>query len=529
MTIHRFLEFELDTNLQELRHSGRAVAIEPQVFDLLQYLIENRNRVVTRDELFENIWRGRIVSDATLSSRVKAARQAVGDDGKIQSVIQTLPRRGFRFVATAQDAADQQSVAITPQAEKQFQAEPEQASKPSLAVLPFDNKSGDPEQEYFADGIAEDIITALSHIRQFFVVARNTTFTFKGKAVDVQAVAQDLGVRYVLEGSVRRSSNRVRITVQLVDGRTGNHLWAERYDRDLEDVFAVQDEITQTVVGAIQPELSRTEQERARLKQPENMDAWDCYQRGIWHTYQRTKDDYELAQDLFHRAIAFDPNMSQAYAGLVETYFFQVADSNTANRDHTISEAIAAAQTAVDLDSRDAMAHYALGRAYTIAGRHDEAIPRLQDAIDLNPSLARAYYALGFALVNSGYPEQGIEPLKTAVRLSPHDPTVGQFMVQISRAYLFLDHYGEALKWAKEALGRPNIRWTRWTTLISTLGHLNRLDEAAKAIEALHRLKPEVNFDFVEKGEIAVNSHTPYRHQFMDGLRKAGFETSGND
>lgn len=529
MTVHRFQRFELDTDLQELRHSDGTVAIEPQVFDLLRYLIENRDHVVTRDELFENIWGGRIVSDATLSSRIKAARRAVGDTGKDQSVIQTLPRRGFRFIATVQDTANQQLVATTPHVENLLQEELEQASKPSLAVLPFDNTSGDPEQEYFADGIAEDIITALSHIRQFFVVARNTTFTLKGKAVDVQAVAQDLGVQYVLEGSVRRSSNRVRITVQLVDGRTGNHLWAERYDRDLEDVFAVQDEITQTVVGAIQPELSRTEQERARLKPPESMDAWDCYQRGIWHTYQRTKDDYELAQDLFHRAIAFDPNMSQAYAGLVETYFFQLAESYTANRDHTISEAIAAAQTAVDLDSRDAMAHYALGRAYTIAGRHDEAIPRLQDAIDLNPSLARAYYALGFALVNSGYPEQGIEPLKTAVRLSPHDPTVGQFMVQISRAYLFLDHYEDALQWAKEALSRPNIRWTRWTALISTLGHLERLDEAAKAIEALHRLKPEVDFEFVEKAEIAVMSHTPSRDHFMDGLRRAGFVKSENE
>jgi len=182
--------------------------------------------------------------------------------------------------------------------------------KPSIAVLPFENMSGAPDQDYFADGISEDIITALSRIHQFFVVARNTTFTYKGKAIDVQAVAKDLGVRYVLEGSVRRAGNRVRITGQLIDGRTGIHLWAERYDRELEDIFAVQDEITQTVVGALLPELSRAEQERARLKPTENMDAWECYQRGIWHTYRRTRDDLAEAQKLFIRAIELDQNMS---------------------------------------------------------------------------------------------------------------------------------------------------------------------------------------------------------------------------
>lgn len=395
--------------------------------------------------------------------------------------------------------------------------------KASIAVLPFDNMSGDPEQEYFSDGITEDIITALSHIRQFFVVARNTTFTYKGGAVDVQAIARDLGVRYVLEGSVRRSSRRVRITAQLIDGQSGKHLWADRYDRDLKDIFAVQDEITQTVVGAILPELSRAEQERARRKPPESMDAWDCYQRGLWHAYKRTKDDYEQAEGLFNRAVSLDPNMSQAYAGLVETFFFQIVDGYVENRDSAISEAISAGRTAVDLDSRDAMAHYALGRAYTIAKRHEEAVPQLKEAINLNPSLARAYYALGFALVNSGHPAEGIPPLITATQLSPHDPTVGQFMVQISRAYLFLDQYEEALTWAREALRQPNIRWTRWTALISALGHLGRLEEAAKAVEAMHRQMPEIDFGFVERAEIAVSTDTASRQFFLDGLRKAGF------
>ena len=520
MAIHRFSKFELDTDLQELRSATETVSIEPQVFDLLRYLIENRERVVTRDELFENIWRGRIVSDATLSSRIKAARRAVGDDGKVQSIIQTLPRRGFRFVATIENSTNQTSVITTSHLKNQLQEGLEQPGKPSLAVLPFDNKSGDLEQEYFADGITEDIITALSHIRQFFVVARNTTFTFKGKAVDVQAVAEELGVQYVLEGSVRRSGNRVRISVQLVDGRTGNHLWAERYDRNLEDVFAVQDEITQTVVGAIQPELSRTEQERARLKPPESMDAWDCYQRGIWHTYRRTEDDLQLAQDLFHRAIALDPNMSAAFSGLVDTYFFQVADGHAKNRGHAIDQAIQAGRKSVDLDDRDALARYALGRSFTLAKMNQEAIAQLKESVDLNPNLARAHYALGFALVHDGHSEDGLPHLYTAIRLSPRDPTAGQFMVQISLAYLFLHRHEDALAWARESLRQPHIRWSRWVVLISSLGHLDRFEEASEAISALHRFMPEIDLDLIENG--LLMSHMPSLNYLMDGLRRAG-------
>jgi TolB-like protein/Flp pilus assembly protein TadD len=392
--------------------------------------------------------------------------------------------------------------------------------KPSIAVLPFENMSGDPDQEYFADGISEDIITALSHIHQFFVVARNTTFTFKGEAVDVQAVARDLGVRYVLEGSVRKAGNRLRITAQLIDGETGNHIWAERYDREIEDIFTVQDEITQTVVGAILPELSQAEQERARRKPPENLDAWECYQRGIWHTYRRTRDDLEEAQALFKRATGFDPHMSAAYAGLVDTYFFQIVDGHAKDKDHAIQEAISAGRKAVDLDGRDALAHYALGRAYTIAGIDQEAIAQLKEAVGLNPNLARAEYALGFALVQSGQPEDGLPHLHTSIRLSPHEPTTGQFMVQISMAHLFLHQYEEALEWARESLRQPHIRRSRWMMLIASLGYLDRTEEAAEAIKEMHRSMPEVNLEFFEK--FITVTHAPSREHLLDGLRKAG-------
>ena len=266
---YAFGTYALDPESLELTNGGEVVEVEPQVFSLLVCLIENRDRVVSKDELIEMVWDGRIVSDGTLNTRINAARKAVGDDGKSQAVIKTFPRRGFRWVA---EVGEEDSASINPVSI---------ADKPSIAVLPFENLSNDPEQEFFSDGIAEDIITALSRLRWLSVIARNTTFTYKGQAVDVQMVAQDLGVRYVLEGSIRKAGNRVRISAQLVEGDTGNHLWAQRFDRELEDIFAVQDEITETVAGTVQSEVNLTEQRRVKAKPPESLDAWENYQHGI--------------------------------------------------------------------------------------------------------------------------------------------------------------------------------------------------------------------------------------------------------
>ena len=237
--------------------------------------------------------------------------------------------------------------------------------KPSIAVLPFTIMSDDPEQEYFSDGITEDIITALSKIRWFFVIARNTTFTYKGQAGDVKKVAEELGVRYVLEGSVRKAGSRVRITAQLIDGTTGNHVWAERYDRDLSDVFALQDEMTQTIVAAIEPEFSSAERERARLRPPGNLDAWSCYQRGLWHLFRFTEADNSEAENWFQRATELDPGFSGAFMGLATAGYYKVLFGLTNTPEETLASAFAAARTAISLDSKDAMAHWALGRVYT--------------------------------------------------------------------------------------------------------------------------------------------------------------------
>src|SRR6187397_2908085 len=316
----------LDADRRELRRGAEPISVEPQVFDLLIYLVQHRDRVVSKDDLIASIWGGRIVSDSTLTSRINAARKAIGDSGEDQKLIRTVSRKGLRFVGDVRtQSRDTQSAdAATRQIDASAGLRPaaSQPERPTIAVLPFTNMSGDPEQEYFSDGISEDIITALSKLRWFFVIARNSSFMYKGKSVDLRQVAADLGVRYVLEGSVRKVGDRVRITAQLNDVSTNSHLWAERYDRALADVFAVQDEITEAIVAAIEPQLYVAENFRAQRKAPDSMDAWDLVMRALSHYWRVTRQDHVVAQALLEKAIAIDPNYGQALGLLATSYMF---------------------------------------------------------------------------------------------------------------------------------------------------------------------------------------------------------------
>src|SRR4051794_34403515 len=314
----------LDTDRRELRRGADLVAMQPQVFDLLVHLLKHRDRVVSRDDLIALVWGGRIVSDSTLDSRINAARNAVGDSGKVQRLIRTVPRKGIRFVGAVSELLNGVHAAAAPTEAITEQAPPPLQSRPAIAVLPFDNMSGDPGQEYFSDGITEDIITALSKLRWFFVIARNSTFTYKGKAVHIQQVAAELGVRYLVEGSVRRNGDRVRITAQLNDTATGSHIWAEYFDRDLVDVFAVQDEITDAVVAAIEPQIYAAENFRSRRKPPNSVDAWDLVMRALSHHWRVTRPDSRTAQALLERAITIDPNYGQALALFATNHMFGV-------------------------------------------------------------------------------------------------------------------------------------------------------------------------------------------------------------
>jgi len=322
-----FGDCEMSLERRELWRAKRAVHVEPQVFDLLVYLLQNRDRVVSKDDLIASVWGGRIVSESTLTSRVNAARTAVGDNGREQQLIRTIPRKGLRFIGAVHALADDNQQALAADLPSDGIHEPSRAvlllpDRPAIAVLPFTNMSDDPEQEYFSDGISEDIITALSKLRWFFVIARNSSFIYKGKAVHMKQVAEELGVGYVVEGSVRKSGDRVRITAQLNDVSTGSHIWAERYDRDLADVFAVQDEITESIVAAIEPQLYVAENFRARRKPPGSLDAWDLVMRALSHYWRVTRQDNVVAQALLEKAIAIDPNYGQALGVLATSHTF---------------------------------------------------------------------------------------------------------------------------------------------------------------------------------------------------------------
>jgi adenylate cyclase len=392
--------------------------------------------------------------------------------------------------------------------------------KPSIAVLPFTNMSGDPDQEFFSDGITEDIITALSKIRWFFVIARNTTFTYKGQAIDVKRVANELGVRYVLEGSVRKAGNRVRITAQLIDAGTGNHVWAERYDRDLSDIFALQDEMTQTIVGAIEPELSSVERERARRKPPGNLDAWSCYQRGLWHLYRFTKTDNDEAEQMFQRAAELDPDFSGAFMGLAIVRYWNVLFGHAESAEETLADAFTAARTAISLDDKDAMAHWALGRVYTQMGESEAAVAELETTLAINPSFAHAYYSLGWALLLAGRVEEALLHIDQALRLNPHDPSLWTFLTGRAMALQFLGRSVEAADDARRAARHPSANFLAPAALASTLGHLGEIDEARVALEQAYGLRPDFSVSLMDR--LFNFRNETVRGCFLNGLRKAG-------
>lgn len=324
--------------------------------------------------------------------------------------------------------------------------------KPSIAVLPFSNMSGDPEQEFFADGISEDLITALSKVRWFFVIARNSTFTYKGKAVEVKQVAKELGVRYVLEGSVRKSGNRVRITAQLIDATTGRHVWAERYDRQIEDIFALQDEMSQTIAGAVEPELSAAERDRVLTKPPDNLDAWESYQRGLWNMWFYEREPNLEAEVLLRRATELDPRFAPAYAYGTYVQYQRVIMGWSEDPQKNLTAGMALAEKALALDDKDPIAYFAIGRIHMMEGRHDDSIAALETAIELNPSFAQSHHGLGMALTLAGRLDEAKAALHMAERLSPRDPILWASTVVCALACILSGDYEEALDWARKTI-----------------------------------------------------------------------------
>src|SRR6202047_2178841 len=446
----------LDADRRELYRGSEPIAVEPQVFDLLIYLMENRDRVVSKDDLIASVWGGRIVSDSTLTSRINAARKAVGDSGEDQKLIRTIARKVLRFVGevrtqpTGTEPADASGLPPDHVHERSRPALP-LPDRPAIAVLPFINMSGDSEQEYFSDGISEDIITALSKLRWFFVIARNSSFIYKGNAVHMKQIAEELGVGYVVEGSVRKVGDRVRITVQLNDVATGSHVWAERYDRGIADVFAVQDEITEAIVAAIEPQVYAAENFRAKRKPPDSMDAWDLVMRALSHYWRVTRQDNVVAQALLEKAISIDPNYGQALGVLAASHTFS-AHMGWADMATTVPIAERAALAAIRADSEDPWAHHALGCVYLSTRRFDDSLAEFELALRINPnfSLAQGYY--GLTLSYCGRWEEADLAARRALRLSPRDPLSALYYGIAAYAQFLGRNYDEAMRLSREAI-----------------------------------------------------------------------------
>lgn len=390
--------------------------------------------------------------------------------------------------------------------------------KPSIAVLPFSNMSGDPEQEYFADGITEDIITALSHHRWFFVIARNSTFVYKGRAVDVKQIARELGVRYILEGSVRRAGQRVRITGQLVEAETGNHLWAERFDRDMADIFAIQDEIAQSVVSAIEPEMLLIEGRRAFRKSVGNLDAFDCCMRAMWHFSQMTPENQDQAIALLRQAIRLDPALAQAHMALARSLNSRIWHGWSSDIANDASEAYAAAARSVAIDDRDPYCHYALCWTSLVMRMHAQALAEAQRSIDLNPNFALGFFVLGVVRIYVGHFREAVDALLRCLRLNPNDPQASAFLSFVALAYYHQENYEEALHYGQLA-ARPRRFHLVLRILLASLGQLGRVEEARPSLHDFisRPADPQQLFDVT-----TPYLDMKYREHLADGLRRAG-------
>jgi TolB-like protein/tetratricopeptide (TPR) repeat protein len=517
-----FEDCTVDTDRREIRRGTGIVSAGPQVFDLLVHLIRNRDRVVSKDDLLEAVWRGRIVSDQTLTSHINAVRKAIGDSGDEQRLIRTVPRKGFRFVAEVQEAsaATASAVAAPPPATPVSTEAPALPDRPSIAVLPFTNMSGDPARDYFADGMTEDIITELSRFRWLFVIARNSTFTYKDRAVDIKQVGRELGVRYVLEGGVRQAGDRVRITAQLIDATTGAHLWADRFDGPLEDVFDVQDRVTASVVGAIAPKLEQAETERAKRKPTENLNAYDYFLRGTAGHRRVTREANSEALHLLYRAIDLDRDFAAAYGMAALCYGQRYANRWMIDRSREIAEAVRLARQAVELGRDDAVALWTGGNVIDSLGDPEAGAVFIDRACTLNPNLAAAWQASGWARVHLGNPELAIAHFAQAMRLSPVDPLMWNMQFGTAAAHFFAGRIEEALSWAERAW-REGQNWLPTLRLIAASNALaGRFDRAQIAAARLRELDPEFRISSLK--DWTANPRPEYLGRLEEGLRKAG-------
>jgi adenylate cyclase len=519
----QFEGYTLDVARHTLRAADREVALRPKSFELLRYLVENPDRLVTKEELLKAIWPNVVVTEESLTHCVREVRQAIGDSK--QAIIATVPRCGYRFAAPIVRVGANAAAASPPPGTADAPSPPPPGARisdrPSVAVLPFANLSGDPQQDYFSDGIADDIITELSRFSELLVIARNSSFRYKGKAVDIRQVGRELGALYILEGSVKRSGDRVRITAQLIDAAAGTHRWAERYDRNLHDVFAVQDEVARAIVTTLAAHVKRAETERALLKPPAAWEAYEYYLRGaeaFFLHFRPTKASLYDARRLLEQSLAIDPGYARAAAMLSWTHFYAYIEPFDGDylSPAALDRAVELAETGVHLDPRLPQARAQLGYVLPYKRRHDAAIVEFQRAFALNPNYIDHRYAV--ALILAGEPARALDVLEAGIRLDPF-PWHGA-LGQMGLANYMLKRYEEAVRLCGEFASRLPVWQTPHLYLAAAYAQSGQLEEAkAQAAEVL-RINP--GFTIERHKRILVHKDPKDLEHRLDGLRKAG-------
>jgi adenylate cyclase len=504
-----FEDYALDTARHELRRNSVLLPAAPQALDLLAYLIRHRDRTVTKDQLVAAVWEGWAITDSALTTRLNVVRSVVGDSGREQRLIKTLPRKGFRFVG---DVHEEQIVG--------WRGDGLPGDLPSVAVLPFVSLSSNPAQDFFGDIVAEEVLTALARLRWLLVIARNSSFTYKGAAVDVREVGRQLNVRYVLEGSTQHSNGRVRVACRLVDASTAHQVWSAQYDLKFTDVFAVQDEIKDAIVKALALSIIDAERRRIVRRAPETLGAWESYQRGAWHMLRQSAADNLKARRFFDQAVTLEADYSPGYDGLAWTYLMESSTFGRISIAEGCKRSGPLAYKAVDLDPENAEARARLALTIHLTGDNRAAIAEAERALDISPNCADAYGVLGAARVFSGERKEGRASLERYLRLSPRDPARPIRLSQIAASYYFEKDYRSAAEVARQTVRQfPTIHFAyRW--LAASLGQLGHHTEGANVIDELRR-------KCASSVDMHGNRLPPHYHQadydhIREGLAKAG-------
>jgi TolB-like protein/Flp pilus assembly protein TadD len=520
--LYLFDNYSLDTDRREVRQGAAVVAVEPQVFDLLEHLILHRDRIVSKDDLIASIWQGRIVSESAISTQINAARCAIADSGEKQRLIKTIPRKGIRFVGDVREEQKPEDMAKTAISSERVRSRLTLPDRPSIAVLPFTNMSGDPEQEYFADGMTEEVITALSRCKWLFVIARNSSFIYKGKAVDVREIGRDLGVRYVLEGSVRRGGNQLRFAGQLIDTTSGAYIWADRFDGDMSDVFVLQDRFAQSIVAAVEPSLQLAEIGRLKSKPATSLEAYDLTLRAQQLEYEFTEESLAAALRCLTEALAIDPSYPPAMALGAYCYGERRIQGWAQDLTGEVAEGLRLASRAVELGTDDSnvlwMAAFAVWRLAQDAQRARDLANR---SLRLNPNSAIALAITAWAEMQMGHFGKAIELLHRAERLSPRDPRGWLIATGLGSAHFYEGHFDEAASWAEAALFQSPRFTVALRLLAASLARLGQQEKAAVAVQKLLNIEPKFTLAELRK-RVRFLDGTPWGNRFLDALRLAG-------